>query len=74
MAFYVLYTLILSGILYCTKEIFNQNPGINVFQVACLKSGISFTIVLVTQNVHMKRIMYDGVDRQNIPALMFKTI
>jgi hypothetical protein len=46
--FYVLYTLNMTGILYCTRNIFTQNPGINVFQVTALKATISFIFVLVT--------------------------
>ena len=39
-----------------------------------LKATISFSLVVISQNVAMKRIIYDQVDREGIPALIFKTV
>lgn len=71
--FYLLYTLVISCQLYCTKTIFTVNPGIHVFQVTALKASISVVIVLITQNRHIRTIVYDQVDREGVPALAFKT-
>lgn len=42
--------------------------------MTALKSTISFLLVLVTQNVNLKKIAYDQVDRKGLPSLIFKTI
>jgi len=72
--FYSLYTACVCTIMYSSKEVFRLNPDLMVFQVTAVKATIAFLIVLITQNVNLKKIAYDQVDRQNLPALIFKTL
>lgn len=60
--------------MYSSKEVFRLNPDLMVFQVTAVKATIAFLIVLITQNVNIKKIAYDQIDRKNIPALIFKTL
>ena len=74
MLFYILYTVMYSSSFLCAVALYNRNPDLTSFQLLIGRSGFALSIQLVVLNVNLKSAVWDGISRDSVSPLIFRTL
>ena len=72
--FFILHTLLMSANCYAAAAIFSLNPHVSVIELTFARGVIASLIMCALINVNLKKVLVDSVDRECLPALLFRCI
>ena len=71
-AFFILYTVLMSSNNYVAKAIFEIYPSLDVWQMTFARGLIAFIMMMLKINTKAKQELWDGIDRPSLPSLVFR--
>ena len=74
MLFYILYTAMYSVCFLCAAALYNRNPDLTSFQMLTMRSVFALSTQLVILNVNLKSAVWDGISRDSVGPLIFRTL
>lgn len=74
MFYYILYTVLYSLCFLGADYLYLRNPDLNPFQMLMMRSAFALTFQVIFVNKDLKPAVWDGVDRQSVGPLIFRSI
>ena len=58
----------------CATELYRRNPELTPFQMLTMRSVFALSTQLMVVNVNLKSAVWDGISRDSVGPLIFRTI